>query len=403
MYLSRKVELKPNNKQTARFRQHAGVARHAWNWALAEYHKVFDARKQEKEELGEARTKIPTAIDLHKRLVAEVKKKNPWYYESSKCAPQEAIRNLEKAFKRVFKVKGTGWPKFKKRGDGSSFYLETSSPIKAESGKVKLPSIGWVRTKESIPEGAKFKSVVVSERAGRWFLAYRYEVAPVADNGHRGVIGVDLGVSTFAFLSDGSQCEMRRIERLEKKLIRLQRSFSRKVRGSNRQKRVKTEIARCHYRISNVRKDVTNKLTSDLAKNHGVIVIEDLCVGGMVKNHHLAAAILRSNFGAVRHQLSYKCELYGSKLVVADRWFPSSKTCSSCGCKKDKLRLSERTFSCDSCGLSLDRDLNAARNLEAYGRKFCGDSVKETVSSCSKEQVAVSPCEESMFATCSKL
>lgn len=147
------------------------------------------------------------------------------------------------------------------------------------------------------------------------------------------------------------------------KLSRMQWLNRHKLIGSSNWKKAQIKIARLHNKIANIRKDTLHKLTTLLAKNHGVIVVEDLNVSGMMANHKLATSIADMSFFEFRRQLTYKCELYGSKLVIADRWFPSSKTCSNCGTKKETLSLSERVFECSHCGLVIDRDLNAAINL----------------------------------------
>lgn len=365
MILSRKIELKPNNSQQTLLRQHCGTARHAWNWGLQCCIEANEQRKQERETGGEVITKFPTSIDLHKRLVAEVKPRCEWYYKSSKSAPQQALRDLEMAFRRMHKVPGTKFPKFKRRCGKCSFYLESPGrPIRTDGSKVRLPKIGWMRCKESIPEGCHFKSVTISEKAGRWFMAFKMEVPDAKPACMADVIGVDLGISTFATISTGKTFLIPKQEKLQKKLVRLQRQLSRRKKGSGRRKRTQSQIAVIHYRISNARKDATHKLTSDLAKNHGVIVIEDLNVSGMMRNHHLAASIAAANFGEVRRQLTYKTKRFGSRLVVVDRWFPSSQLCSCCG-HRQKMPLSKRQYSCPRCGLSVNRDLNAARNLAA--------------------------------------
>lgn len=345
------------------FRQHCGVARHAWNWGLQQCIEANNKRKGERLLNGVASTKFPAAMDLNKRLVREVKSHNPWYYESSSTTSNESLRHLDDAFKRMHKVHGSKFPKFKKKGDKNSFYTQdTNGPMGLCQNKIRIPKIGWVRTKESIPEGTQIKSVVISERAGRWFLSYKIEV-PEETNQNTTVVGVDLGIKTFATLSTGEQFRIPKQEGIQKKLKRIQRQMCRRKKGSNRRNKTKEKLAKIHYRIANVRKDATHKLTHHLAKNHGVIVIENLNVKGMMKNHHLAAAIAASNFSEVRRQLEYKTKRFGSQLVVAGRFYPSSQICSGCGNRK-KIKLSVRQYTCE-CGLNLDRDVNAAINLAA--------------------------------------
>jgi putative transposase len=179
------------------------------------------------------------------------------------------------------------------------------------------------------------------------------------------VVGVDLGVKSLATLSTGELFEgAKAYRKLESRLSRLQWLNRHKQRGSENWKKAQSKIAQLHQRIVNIRKDTLHKLTTYLAKNHGTVVIEDLNVSGMMANRKLAKAIQDMGFYEFRRQLDYKTKLYGSELVIVDRWFPSSKTCSRCGKKKETLSLSERVFDCDHCGLQIDRDLNAAMNLQ---------------------------------------
>ena len=369
MLLGFKTELNPNNKQATSFSKHSGVARHAWNIGLKAVKAILDHNKENPTN----KLKFPTAIDLHKWLVSSVKPDFPWYYEVSKCPPQQALRNLILAFKDFFKGKKikrkkVGFPKFKKKGRHDSFYLEGS--IQCDHFAIKLPRIGWVRTYERLPVGFKPKNVTISRKADRWFISFKVEVAETNPTKVRNVIGVDLGIKTLATCSDGTQFfGAKPYKTLEKKLARMQYLLRKKVRHSNNYKKAQLEIAKLHLRISNIRKDSINKITTFLAKNHSVVVIEDLNVAGMMANHKLAKAIGDMGFYEFRRQLEYKCQLYGSSLNFVNRFFPSSKTCSNCDHVKEKLDLSERIFKCDNCGLEIDRDLNASITIEKSNLK----------------------------------
>lgn len=319
----------------------------------------------------ENKQKFPTAIDLHKRFVAEVKSVNEWLSESSKCAPQQALRDLRIAWDRCFK-KIAKSPKFKKKGVKDRFYLEGS--IKVESNRIKLPVIGWVKTYEQLPTGG-IKSVRITRKADRWFIAFKIDVEVHPTIKQREAIGVDLGIKSLAVCSDGTVFKNAKAYRkLKQKLAHLQRAVSRKAQGSNKRKKAVKVLARVHYRIYCIRNDTIHKLTSWLAKNHSVIVFEDLNVSGMLRNHRLANAIADAGLYECRRQLEYKTQLYGSKLIMADRWFPSSQSCSHCG-NQQKMPLSERTYHCQKCGTQIDRDLNAAINLESL-------AVSSTVNAC---------------------
>jgi putative transposase len=298
----------------------------------------------------------------------------------SKCAPQQALRNLDVAYKRFFKglksKKKTGFPKRKKKGNRDSFYLEGS--FKIEGTRIKVPKLGWLQCHENLPQAAP-KNCVISRRADRWYISFATGKEPKPTPKIRGIVGVDLGITLLAKLSSGVEfLNPRPLQSNLKRLARYQKKLARQKKGGQNRKKTKAKIARLHARIANIRKDSLHKITSYLAKNHSQIVIEDLNVSGMLKNRKLAAKIADVGFHEFRRQLTYKCAWYGSEIIVVDRWFPSSKTCSACGVVKDKLDLSERIFSCGSCGHTLCRDLNAAINLENAGSlsvSACGECV----------------------------
>ena len=349
-----KIRLEFNNKQKTLARKHAGVARYAYNWGLDICKKAFDSKK-----------KRPSAIDLHKKFVKEEKSQKPYLYEVSKCAPQEALRNLDTAYKRFFKKLGK-LPQFKKKGIHDSFYLEGS--IRTNGKKIKLPKFGWVKLSEQIP-AQKIKNVTISRQAGHWFVAFRIPFKPskLALKGiqKEGSVGVDLGIKTLATLSNGREFEHKRPYKQYKRKLKLaQRSLSRKEKGSNNRAKARRKVARLHYKIRCIRQDALHKLTTYLTQNHREVVIEDLNVRGMSKNHRLASAVLDGGFYEFRRQLEYKAEWYGSRVTVANRFYASSKTCYQCGQVKKDLQLSDRMYRCEGCGFHTGRDLNAALNLK---------------------------------------
>jgi putative transposase len=356
MLLGFKTELKLNNKQRTELKKHCGVARHAWNWGLGLTKQILDHNKSH----PDSQIKFPTSIDLHKWLVALVKPEYPWYYECSKSAPQEALRALKTAWDRCFK-KTAGVPRFKKKGQHDNFTLEGAVKV-IGTNKIKVPKIGILRTYEQLPQ-VKPKSVSISRQTDRWFISFRFDEEAqqsISDT----VVGVDLGVKTLATLSTGEVVlGTKSYKKFESKLSRLQWLNRQKNKSSANWKKAQLQIARLHRKIANIRAYSLHKLTKLLAKNHGTVVIEDLNVSGMLANHKLAKAIADMSFFEFRRQLTYKCELYGSKLIVADRWFPSSKICSNCGIKKETLGLGKRVFDCSHCNFILDRDWNAAINL----------------------------------------
>jgi putative transposase len=358
MLLGFRTQLKLNNSQRILLSKHAGTARHAWNWGLGLTKQILDNNKANPSD----KIKFPTAIDLHKWLVALVKPSNPWYYEVSKCAPQYALRQLREAWDRCFK-KVSGVPRFKKKGRKDSFTLEGS--MKVEHFKVKVPVIGWLKTHERLPQGVAPKSVTISRHADRWFISFKIEVEPTVTPKSVACVGVDLGINSLATLSTGEEFKgAKSYKKYELKLARLQYLLRHKVVGSSNYKKAQLKIARLHRKIANIRSDTLHKLTTYISKNHTVIGLEDLNVSGMMANRKLAKAIGDMGFYEFRRQLEYKCQLYGSSLVFVDRFYPSSKTCSNCGAVKTSLSLSERVFKCEECGFERDRDLNASVNLE---------------------------------------
>jgi len=357
-----KTELDLNNEERTACLKHAGAARFAYNWGLARSIEAYRTTG-----------KRPTAIDLHKQLNALKPTDFPWLYEVSKCAMQEALRDLHTAYRNFFrrvalKKQGLwrgklGFPKMKKKSKAIGSFRLTGS-IKVFSAAIQLPRLGRLRLHEHdfIPTDAKVLSATVSEQAGRWFVSIQVEEeqekpTPTATT----TIGVDLGIKLLATCSDGMTFENpRALMHAQKRLRRLERQKSRRTKGGKNRKKTCRTLAKQHARVANMRKDAAHKLTSYLSKNHALVAIEDLHVAGMLKNHKLAQAVSDSNFGEIRRQLEYKASWQSVHLVIIDRWYASSKTCSGCGWVDEDQDLSDRTFICQECGFVMDRDLNAA-------------------------------------------
>lgn len=331
MLLGFKTQLLPNNKQVTAFRKASGVARHAYNWANAIIQKCLDEKQ-----------KVPSAIDLHKRLVAEVKPANQWYYETNKNVPQKALVDVCQAWDRCFK-KISQQPRFKKKGQRDSFYLEQGSKaapkIQNDGKRIRLPSIGWVRLSEPLPITA-VHNCVISRQADRWFIAVKYEVEKPAVSSDRPTVGVDIGIKELAVCSDGKVFfNPKAYRRMSKRLKRSQRRVSKRVKGSNNRTKAVRKLAKVHAKISNIRKDAIHKLTHHLAKNRSEVKIEDLHVKAFLKNHKLAGAIADCGMYEFKRQLEYKTERFQSKLILVDRFFPSSQICSNCGNYRHKMPL----------------------------------------------------------------
>jgi putative transposase len=361
-----KTELAPNNVQRTLLLKSAGVARFAYNWGLAK-------RQDQFEQTG----KSSTCLALRRELNSIKRTEFPWMMDVSKCCPQEALRDLETAYQRFFKgVSGHPTFKSKKNGAGSFTF---SYNIQVDTDRIQIPRIGEIRLKEKnyLPTDQHILSATVSEKAGRWFVSVlvREEIKVPDNNGS--IVGVDLGINHLATASDGSVFDNpKALRRNERKLARLQRSLSRKKKGSRNRNKARQKVANIHDRIASIRGDAIQKITTQLAKTKSVVVIEDLNVSGMMKNHKLAKSLADASFGEFRRQLQYKAKWYGSSIVVADKWFPSTKKCSICGNMKE-MELSDRTYACPICGNIMDRDLNASKNLEAVAV-----SSTETLNAC---------------------
>ncbi|WP_293158932.1 RNA-guided endonuclease TnpB family protein [Okeania sp. SIO2C9] len=276
----------------------------------------------------------------------------------------QALRDLERAFKNFLTIPERGFPVFKKKGRKDSFYLEGSIKI-FQGNYIQLPRIGIVKTYEILPS-VPVKNVTISKKADNWYISFKYNFESYPTEKVGETIGVDIGINTLATCSDGSKfANVKAYRQAKKQLVRHQRAVSKKVIGSKNRRKAVKKLAKIHKKVADIRADVLHKLTTWLAKNHSTIVIEDLNVSGMLKNHKLASAIADCGFYEFKRQLIYKCEWYGSKLVIADRYYPSSQICSNCG-HQQKMPLHLRTYECSECSFKTDRDLNAAINLKNY-------------------------------------
>ena len=363
------------------------MARAVYNWGLGR-------KIEEYKTTG----KSPSAVDLHKELVTlkHLPKEEggmPWLKDVSKSTAQEALRALDSAYKAFFArcragVTRKGFPRFKSKHRGElKFRLAGSdaktSTIQACDGAIILPVIGRVKLKERgyIPQ-QRYVTCSISERAGRWFVSVivQVEVPDPSSKPNDAPLGVDVGVAKLATLSDGTVFENpRALRAAERRLAHAQRNLNRKQKGSKNRAKAKQRLAELHYRVSCIRKDAIHKSTSSLiAKAPTSIGIESLNVKGMAKNRKLAKSVSDASMSEFLRQVRYKALWAGIPVVEADRWYPSTKTCSCCGVVQE-MPLGERTFRCAACGITIDRDSNAARNLRAlaagYAVDACGGDV----------------------------
>jgi putative transposase len=310
--------------------------------------------------------------------------------EVTKNAPQMAIIQLGAAFKNFFAGRAQ-YPQFKKKGKSRDSFTLTNDQFALNACRIRIPNLGSVRMRETLRFSGKILFATISRTADQWFASITVDTdqnhLPPAEN--QGVVGVDLGVSALATLSTGEVVTGAKPHKaLLSCLQRLSRSLSRKVKGSANRDKAKRKLAKLHARIANIRKDTLHQLTTDLTCRFALISIENLNVSGMVKNRYLSRAISDMGFFEFRRQLEYKAEMRGALVVVADRFFASSKTCSNpaCGHKLDKLPLSVREWTCPCCGTVHDREVNAAINLADYASAALSNhAVSSTVSACGGE------------------
>ena len=375
MLKSFKTEINPTEEQKVKIRKTIGTCRYIYNFYLAHNKELYD--KGEKFMSGKS-----FSVWLNNEYLPQ----NPdklWIKEVSSKSVKRSIENGCIAFTRFFKHQ-SAFPNFKKKGKSDvKMYFVKNNPkdCRCERHRINIPSLGWVRTKEKgyIPttkDGYVIKSGHVSIRADKYYVSVLIEIPnnKIANNSNEG-IGIDLGLKDFAIVSNGKTYKninkSAKLKKLEKQLIREQRSLSRKYenlkKGESTQKtnihKQRLKVQKLHHRIDNIRTDYINKTIAEIVKTKpSYITIEDLNVSGMMKNKHLSKAVASQKFYEFRIKLQAKCNKNGIELRVVDRWYPSSKTCHCCGAIKKDLKLSDRIFKCD-CGYTEDRDFNAALNL----------------------------------------
>ena len=375
MLKSFKTEINPSEEQKVKIHKTIGTCRFIYNFYLAHNKELYD--KGEKFMSGKS-----FSVWLNNEYLPQ----NPdklWNKEVSSKSVKHSIENGCIAFTRFFKHQ-SAFPNFKKKGKSDvKMYFVKNNPkdCRCERHRINIPSLGWVRIKEKgyIPttkDGYVIKSGTVSMKADRYYVSVLVEILnnKIANNSNAG-IGIDLGLKDFAIVSNGKTYKninkSARLKKLEKQLIREQRSLSRKYenlkKGESTQKtniqKQRLKVQKLHHRIDNIRTDYINKTIAEIVKiKSSYITIEDLNVKGMMKNRHLSKAVASQKFYEFRAKLQAKCNENGIELRVVDRWYPSSKTCHCCGTVKKDLKLSDRIFKC-SCGYVEDRDFNAALNL----------------------------------------
>lgn len=358
MFLAHRIQLDPTEAQAAFFRRCCGTARYTWNWALAQCQEAYKATG-----------KTLKLAELKKQWNAT---KPAWVKDCPRDCNSQPFADLQAAYSNFFKTRKAGRrggsPRFKKKGEHDSFYLANDKG-RVDFAGLYVPLLGYVRLTEILRFQGRVMSYRVTRTADRWFVSVAVDIGDYhRERTANGVVGVDLGLKSLVVTSEGEVIDnIRPLSKALKKLARAQRVMARRVKGSSRRAKARMQVARVHARVANIRKDHLHKLTTRLCRENQTVVVEDLSVVGMKKLRSLARSVSDAGFGELRRQLTYKAPIWGTRLVVADRWFPSSKMCSACGHVVDVLPLSVRDWICPECGASHDRDLNAAINLRTLG------------------------------------
>jgi putative transposase len=362
LILAHRTKLYPNNKQATYFRRACGIRRFAYNWALETSKSLYDQSIK------------TSGYDLVKRFNAIKGVEYSWTSEVTKWAPQKAIQDAFDALKRWWKGVSKA-PRFKKKGKSRDSFYVGGRNFSLKGRHLRIDKCGQLRLAQEIRFPGIIKFITISREADEWFVSASVDLDDSYSYPHecetQDSVGVDLGVARLVTLSTGKYLDNpRHLLKAEEKIQQLQRKLSRKQKGSNNYERAKTRLARVHGKVKWIRKDLLHKITSYLVAQYRVIGIEDLNVRGMVKNHKLAKHISDASFYEFRRQLEYKTLLAGSKVVVVSRWFPSSKTCFFCKHKFEDLKLSDRELKCPECLKKINRDTNAAKNIEREALKI---------------------------------
>jgi len=370
MLLAHKIELRTTAAQKEYLDKACGTKRHCYNQLLEHFSKK------------ENPFTLKAAYDFYKN---EIREQFEWYAEISFHISANAIQDINSAFQHFFRrVKlgqKVGFPKYKSKDVRESFSIRTPQKFGVFGMRLRIEKLKtYIRMGEPIRFSGNIKQVTVSKRAGKYFASFLVDTEDYVQDypNRQESVGVDLGIKSLATLSNGEIFpKSQPLKNKLRKLRKLQRNLAKKVKGSNRYAKAKLKIQKLHFRIARQRAAVAHQFSNYVTKNFDQIVIEDLNVNGMIKNRKLSRAISDVGFGMLRQFIEYKAKLRKCVVVVADRFFPSSKTCSQCGTKKQDLTLADRIFSCD-CGLVIDRDLNAAIMLNKYGRDQNQRDLKRT-------------------------
>jgi len=358
--LGQRIRLDLNNVQATFFDRCAGASRFTFNWGLARWQEIYKAGGK------------PNWRTINAEVNSRKNNDLVWLKELPWAVPNNALQDLNNAFQHFFRrVKAgekPGYPRFKSKKHTKPAFCIEGRAIQFNNKRIKLPKLGWIKTRQELRFPGKVLSARFSKQSGNWYLSVQVEVDEFWIYPNRcetqAVCGVDLGVVDLAVVSDGTSVAAPRIFRqLEKRLRMLNKRLSRRTKGGKNWIKAKAQIGKLHERIACIRRDVTHNLTARLVRDFRWIGIEDLNIKGMAANHHLAKSVMDAAMAEVSRQILYKAPLAGSNVAVADRWYPSSKTCSDCGAIFSELKLGVESWVCQSCGSVHDRDKNASINL----------------------------------------
>ena len=352
-----KYRIYPNEEQINYLQKTFGCTRFIYNQMLADRIKSYEENK----DLDIKIVKYPTP--------AQYKKEYEWLKEVDSLALANAQMNLDKAYKNFFRDKSVGFPKFKSKKDNHKSYTTNNQngTIYIENNRIKIPKLkSMIKIKQHREFVGLIKSCTISQNpSGKYYIAMLVDTENIRLPKLDTKVGIDLGIKEFAITSDGEMFSNPKwLKKSEKRLRKLQKDLSRKQKGSNNRRKDRLKVAKLHEKISNQRKDYLHKISHYIISENQVIVIEDLKVSNMIKNHKLAKSIADVSWSEFRRQLEYKSEWYGRELIIAPSNYASSQLCSNCGNKSSQTKdLSCRTYICPVCGMIMDRDINASKNL----------------------------------------
>lgn len=364
-----KFKLKPTTNQQVLLNKHFGATRFLYNRFLEERKTAYQNDK-----------KSLNYYDNSKELTA-MKKTDEygWLKECNSQSLQYSLKQLDSSFNNFFRKLG-GFPKFHSRYSTQGFRVPQKFTV--DDNRLRMPKFrGGIKvTQDREVQGELKFCTITKDAAGDYFVSVTTDHKPSELSNSQNSVGIDLGIKDLMIMSDGTKVKNKQYYRkLQKKLGAQQKELSRKEKGSNRRKKARVQVAKTHRKIANRRKDTIHKATINIIRNNQLIVMEDLNVKGMVKNHRLAKSVSDASFGEIKRQLQYKSEWYGRSFVQIGRWYPSSKTCNNCGYINQNLMLSERTWECPQCATKLDRDLNASKNILDEGLRSISSGVGATL------------------------